>query len=499
MPSTLRSLLADRTLGLRVLAGGRPGNGLDQPVTWVHVSELDDPTPFLAGGELLLTTGLGIGASTDFGEFVGRLAASEVAGLGFGTGLSHEEVPAGLVAAAGAAHLPLIEVPRRTPFIAISKALSAALAQAAYAEVTRTNAAQHALTRAAVDGQGALGVVRRLSKLLGAWVLLLDGGGRTVCAAPATAARRLPALTAEIDRLRAKGGPASSTFALDGALVSAQVLGGRGYLVIGRATGLVGADQHIASSAAAMLTLLRTRSVATQRADRQLRSGLLRLLLDGQAEVAREPVRQLWGPLPDAPVRVHALTGDAEAQRGAADLLAARAGGTAGATFYGQADDTLLVLATPAEASAELARRLPDLRIGVSDPVGYDRLDEARRQALRAAEAGRRAGAPRTLFADLGGQSLLRLLDSADAEMFAAAVLAPLIRHDAHGRGELVGSLAEWLRQHGQWQPAAARLAVHRHTLRHRIKQVESLLGRDLDSAGTRAELWLALQLTGRA
>jgi purine catabolism regulator len=34
---------------------------------------------------------------------------------------------------------------------------------------------------------------------------------------------------------------------------------------------------------------------------------------------------------------------------------------------------------------------------------------------------------------------------------------------------------------------------VHRHTLRKRIRRVEELLGRDLDSPGVRAELWLAL------
>src|SRR6266536_223897 len=40
-----------------VLAAG--ADGLQNRVRWVHVSELRDPTPWLEGGELLLTTGLG--------------------------------------------------------------------------------------------------------------------------------------------------------------------------------------------------------------------------------------------------------------------------------------------------------------------------------------------------------------------------------------------------------------------------------------------------------
>ena len=50
-----------------------------------------------------------------------------------------------------------------------------------------------------------------------------------------------------------------------------------------------------------------------------------------------------------------------------------------------------------------------------------------------------------------------------------------------------------WLAHHGQWEPAAAQLGVHRHTLRKRVVRAGGLLGRDLDQPGVRAELWLAL------
>jgi purine catabolism regulator len=62
-----------------------------------------------------------------------------------------------------------------------------------------------------------------------------------------------------------------------------------------------------------------------------------------------------------------------------------------------------------------------------------------------------------------------------------------------------VDSLRAWLAHHGQWDPSAAALGVHRHTLRHRMRTVEELLGRSMDSPGTRSELWLALSvLDGR-
>ena len=46
----------------------------------------------------------------------------------------------------------------------------------------------------------------------------------------------------------------------------------------------------------------------------------------------------------------------------------------------------------------------------------------------------------------------------------------------------------------GRWNDAAESLGVHRHTLRHRIRRIERLTGRDLDSARDRVELWLALK-----
>jgi purine catabolism regulator len=72
-------------------------------------------------------------------------------------------------------------------------------------------------------------------------------------------------------------------------------------------------------------------------------------------------------------------------------------------------------------------------------------------------------------------------------------MLAPLLG-DPVGGADLLGSLRTWLAHHGQLQPAAAELGVHRHTLRHRMARVEELLGRPLASPQTRMDLWFALQ-----
>ena len=78
-------------LDLDLLRRGRPRvvtgpDGLAAPVRWVHPTELDDPTPWLSGSELILTTGMRLKSEVVQREFVERLSSRHVAGVGFGTG-----------------------------------------------------------------------------------------------------------------------------------------------------------------------------------------------------------------------------------------------------------------------------------------------------------------------------------------------------------------------------------------------------------------------------
>ncbi|MGK5114883.1 PucR family transcriptional regulator ligand-binding domain-containing protein, partial [Geodermatophilus sp. CPCC 205506] len=205
MPVTVADLVANPELDLRLLTPDVP---VDRPLSWVHVSELPDPAPFLQGGELLLTTGLALRDGEPVGPYVRRLVDGGVAALGFGTGLGQDAVLGELVAAAAAGGLPVVEVPRGTPFIAISRGVSAALAADEYAAVARAATAQQELTRAALTPGAPAAVLERLARSVGGWALLLDAVGAPLEAAPAAAPRRAPGLEAELGRLRGVGAPA---------------------------------------------------------------------------------------------------------------------------------------------------------------------------------------------------------------------------------------------------------------------------------------------------
>jgi purine catabolism regulator len=322
---TLAALVDRPDLGLVVRAGAEH---LDRPVQWVHTSELADPTGFLEGGELLLTTGLWVRSGA--ADYIKRLHAAGVAGLGFGTGLTHAAVPSTVIKAANAVGLPVIEVPRPVPFIAISKAVAKAVAAEEYAAVTRAYQAQRALTSAAVRPNGVTTVTRQLARRLDAWTVLLDPRG----AVRAGDSPVLDELRSELPRFHA--GPASLTYELDGAEITVQTLGAgeriRGFLAVGRATRLTPADQQVLTTAASLLTVSFERPHAVEAATRRLRGGLLRLLLAGETALVAEIAADLWGELPAAPVRIALASGPSQRRLSCAlwGIVAARGAGRAG-------------------------------------------------------------------------------------------------------------------------------------------------------------------------
>ncbi|MFE1841309.1 PucR family transcriptional regulator [Streptomyces sviceus] len=547
MPPTLASLVHHSALKLTVRAGE---DRLDVPVRWAHVSELADPVPYMEGGELLLITALKLDAEDPeaMRRYVKRLAGAGVVGLGFAVGVNYDDIPGALVDAARDEGLPLLEVPRRTPFLAISKAVSAAIAADQYRSVTAGFAAQRELTRQALT-DGPEGLLAALASQVDGWAALYDASGAVVAAAPEWAGRRAARLTADVERLRERPAPASSVVGGAGPpdnddRVELHSLGTgrrpRAALAVGTAAALGTAERYAVHSAIALLTLTTERSRSLQAAEQRIGAAVLRMLLAGEPEHARTVAGDLYGGLLDAPFRlVVAETAVVSSVRIAADTPArvpsaaalAAAADTNGdplgalteivesaAARSGESvlvvpeGERLVVLAADGGAAVtacaeytvalEAARTREqaatgdedELVVGVSAPAGPIAAAAAYKQAEQALSVARRRGRVYVEHEQLASGSVLPLLADDAVRAFADGLLRPLYEHDATGRGDLVASLRAWLSRHGQWDAAAADLGVHRHTLRYRMRRVEEILGRSLDDPDVRMELWLALK-----
>src|ERR671918_2031131 len=144
-------------LALKLVAGRA---GASRPIRWVHVSELEDPTPWLRGGELILTTGMGLGKSPARQRaYLERLATAKLSGLGFGVGFSYSKVPKAVVDAADRLRFPVFEVPYPVPFIAITEAVFTRLGAEQFDVLQRSLEAQKGLTRVVLEGEGLAGLL----------------------------------------------------------------------------------------------------------------------------------------------------------------------------------------------------------------------------------------------------------------------------------------------------------------------------------------------------
>lgn len=500
MPPSLNILLRSRTLKLRLVAPEPNSPALDEPISWVHSSDLDDPTPFLDEGQLLLTDGTQFPVGEPVNEgYIERLATHGIAGLGFATQVIHGTLPPGLEDACRTHGLPLVEVPDRTPFIAIIRSVADYLAKEEHARAEWSLQAQRAISRAALRPDGLTSILGELERQLHSWVALYDAAGNYV-RMPRN--RPVPSeiagqVTDKVRHALDLGSRSASQLAIGGQSVTLQTLGRkgslRGALVLGAIEPLDPARTDIVNSVIglASLALEQTRTLDTAR--RHLRAGVFEQLLAGSTDVALKTARQVWGQLPREPLLVTVSRQENPAPN-LLEALELLADDHRGAVFYALRGELLVVLAGKAhqEKVAELLKRHGSC--GISTEIALEGLADGFDQATRALQRATELGKAAVEFSELSEGGMLGLLHEEKAEPVARGLLQPLIAHDQAEQTELLPTVREWFANNCVWDKTARHLGVHRHTLRNRIDAAGRILGLNLDSMRDRLELFAALQ-----
>jgi PucR family transcriptional regulator, purine catabolism regulatory protein len=538
---TVRELLRD--LDVRLLCGEA---ATDLPVRWVHISELKDPTPFLSGGELLLTTGMQLNTAQRQAEFVNRLADHQLAGVGFGVGFGHREVPPALVQAAVGRDFPVFEVPYELPFIAVTEAAFTQLVNEQYAVLRRALAAHERLERVVLSQRGLDALAGTLATLVGATVLVLDARGELLAQ---SAFRRVlepeavRALRDEVDGRRSRSdspraflpshaGLADRSLALpvtaDGSSGPTGERVPEAWLVAVKDSGpLTDFDRLTLHQAVTIVALELLRGRVAGDTERRLAGDVLAALVEGELSGAELERRLEPFGMADrvAAIVVHRPDGGRGSPTPVEDalVLALREEASPGLVASSGAFTCALVDAADEDVLFALAERVAGRmaagsaagpRVGVGRPVPGGEARRSFHEARCAVEAvalgadsghggngaanGARTGngtVHAATYKDLGSfQLLLSLQDDEALRLFCDSILGPIEAGDGHYGGELMRSLEAFIEENGQWERAAKRLYCHRHTLRYRIRRVEELTGRDLHTARDRIEFWLALR-----
>ena len=496
MPTTIRDLLEEPTLGLELLVDGQ----LDRVIRWVHVTELADASPYLVGDEFVLTAGVWRGRRNSAEGFVRALRSRDVAGIGYGLLVGDDGVPASVQKACRDYGVPLLVVPLTTPFVAISQWYVERLAADRETELRATLTLTADLLSAAenTSAPAALSSVARiLRRSTGHDVWIADAAGRPLAHAGSTPDAAV--------RERAAAAAASGRALVDGWTVEPVGTRASPDAVIAVAAGDED-DLEIRSridAARPVVSLVLARERAVKESERRLAGEVVSLVLGRQVEAAAARM-SYYGLDPAAALLpfVCAVSDREHALESAERWL--DSSGTSGVLAL-RGDELMLVVdgrplrdpSAAVAAAASLARSVGAIAVGTGSVAdGVEGLRRSLVQARQACELGRRRGGGAVVSHELTGSHalLLALQDQDVLDAFRETLLAPMEDYDATHGGALVETVRTFLETGGRWQETADLLHVHVNTLRNRLERVESLTGRRLDSTPDRVDLWLALQ-----
>ncbi|MFI6150816.1 PucR family transcriptional regulator [Streptomyces sp. NPDC051109] len=526
-------ITVQRALELPGLRSGLPevvacADRLGRTVRWVHAGEVPNIASLLKGGELLLTTGLGLGTRpAEQRAFVRRLADRGIAALVVELGPRFTRLPATLVETARAAGLPLVQLHREVPFVAVTEEIHTEIVNHHYALLQRAEEVHRRCTEALLSGGGIPQVLHILADFTGNPVFLETPDGQLLYAAgPGSGeAAADPLQVWEGLRGQREAQPSANAVLID-------VPGGghgtgsvRARLVLlGVSAPLLPVHRMAAERTAGVLAVVLMQARQEDELAARGRGDFLTDLAEGRisAEDAPAQARVLGfkpgsGPLLPVVMRLSSELGPSGNWAVLARAVLEELSSVGVPVLLGvrpvEGRVPLLVsLRSESERTTVADRVAAALRAGV-ERAGLDRAAAppavvvgvaggwaAASSGLRhAAETATAAhGLPsrpwydaRRLDIDL---LLWRLREHPDLAAFVDRAIGPLRTHDLTSRPPLLPTLETYLAHAGRKAETARELHLNRQTLYNRLGRISELLGTDLDDPETVLSLSLALR-----
>ncbi|MFR9791967.1 PucR family transcriptional regulator [Streptomyces sp. MB22_4] len=539
-------ITVQRALELPGLRSGLPeivagADRLGRTVRWVHAGEVPNIASLLKGGELLLTTGYGLGTRpAEQRAFVRTLAERGIAALVVELGPRFSRLPAALVDTARAADLPLVQLHREVPFVAVTEEIHTEIVNGHYALLQRAEEVHRRCTEALLGGGGVPQVLGILAGFSGNPVFLETADGRLLYAAGEGPEGADPLQVWEGLRGPHKNAPPPAGSVLvdvpGGGPGTAGSVRARLVLLPVRSP-LAPVHRIAAERAAGILAVVLMQARQEEELAARGRGDFLTDLAEGRVSVQDAPAQaRVLGfkpggsPLlpvvmrvgdPPSPAGGTARTGEAERGGGWAVLARAvseelAAVGVPVLLGVRPVEGRVLVLlglrseperAPVADRVAAVLRagveRAGMRRPGTPPPVvvvgmagGWAAASAGLRHAAETAAAAqgltdRPWHDARRLDIDL---LLWRLRDHPDLAAFVDRAIGPLRDHDRRSKPPLLPTLETYLAHAGRKAETARELHLNRQTLYNRLARIGELLGTDLDDPQTVLALGLALR-----
>ncbi|MEU1313184.1 PucR family transcriptional regulator [Streptomyces cinnamoneus] len=520
-----------RALELPALRRGLPevmtgADRLHRPVRWVHAGEAPNIAALLKGGELLLTTGLGVGdRPAEQRAFVRGLAERGIAALVVELGARFTTLPAAVVDTARTCGLPLVQLHREVPFVAVTEEIHTELVNEHYALLRRAEEVHRRCTEVLLGGGGVPEVLRLFAGFTGNPVFLEASDGRLLYAAGPEPAPPGAADPLQVwDGLRAAELPGRVVTDVPGTGPGPGAVRAR-LSVLPVNAPLAPVHRIAADRAAGLLAVVLLQARQEEELAARGRGDFLTDLAEDRLDAADAAaqarvlgfrpgpgpllpvVMRPAGDLVPAPDSWTALAGAVHRELagvGAPVLLGVRLPEGRVPLLVGLREDEERAavadrVAAALRAGAERASCRPPVVV-VGAPATWRTAGAGLRHAAEAAGAVAAAGQGlpdrpwhdvRRLDVDV---LLWRLRSHGDLAAFVERALGPLLAHDATSRPPLLPTLETYLAHAGRKAETARELHLNRQTLYDRLGRIGKLLGTDLEDPEAVLSLGLALR-----
>ncbi|HEX3833076.1 MAG TPA: PucR family transcriptional regulator ligand-binding domain-containing protein [Solirubrobacteraceae bacterium] len=503
MGFTLGELLSDPGFTCDVVVVG----DADREVRWVHATETTDPTPYLRGGEVVLTEGLWLSDAQSADPYVERLHAAGIAAVGFGLMPANPELPPPLLEACARHGLCLFSIPEEVPYVDLTEVFFERLATEREADLAMSIERHARFLAVARAGGDAAALVEQLAAEVGVPAWVSTGHGQAVSGGAHVPSEQDRAVIASALARGARREPVT----VEPWRVAPIAAGGMPpwFLAVRDHPQLRPAQLVAIEQAMPFLEMARSHAWSLSLGARERASELVELILAGEDQAVHVAARLATIGIDSRQQLAVVVCAGEEPALIVEDVeFVLRDRGLPSLTI--ERDEQVIAVAAwdgGAESLEDFVRTLRHhvesaVTIGVGSLADDCRslrrsLIEAR-HACRAA-AARRRGPDHASYADVGSHRLLLDLQDVDTlRAFSAALLDPIIEHDQRHGSELLTTLSRFLDLDCQWQTTADALYVHVNTLRHRLGRIERLTGRRLQSTDARVDFFLAVRAIER-
>lgn len=485
MPITLNDLAQTPELRSRVVAGERGG---DELVSWAHVCELPDPSEWLGKGDLLMTTGIGIPAeATQQTAYIQQLHAGGLAGMMIGDNMKAPGCLNALIREADRLGFPVLMTEYGVPFSAVTKTVMEAYKRQEYARRTAITKI-YETARLSIQGIGLPQLLNSLGNDVGAGLYLVELDTMRPWMA---GLRELPDLHREtlLQRPRSVGStPIVQRCSVEGGeIVLMPVPSHRGGALAAHSAEAL--DYGLLHHTVAVIGIELERLKVERETKLRLGSELIDDLLHKRVLPRQAQSRLLASGADLGQLRIAVCAGGLISVKEIDQVLVQQ-----GFELFIRAQGEEIIFLCWDDLSLRRLQSTFNVMIGVSDAFDYlDDYANALREA-RLALAHATHSMPLCFYSDAGVNAPWLPQNLHDATEAFHKVLGALAEYDKSQHASLLHTLREFLENNRSWVNTALKLHIHKQTLVYRVRRIEEITGRSLDSTDDISILWFALK-----